>query len=57
MLVVLVGGAAGGGMVVLAAFPETIDPIPSVACVGAAGTIGLLTVVMARRLRPYAPPR
>ena len=54
MLVMLVGGVVAGGLAVLAAFPATIDPIPSTACIAAAAVVMLLTFVSARRLQPVS---
>lgn len=57
LVVVLAGGCLAGGLAVLAAFPAATGPVPSPALLGAAGLVGLGTLLAARHLRPLPQGR
>lgn len=52
LVAVLVGGVLAGGLLIASAFPEAVGAVPPAAVLGAAGTVAVLTVLVARRLRP-----
>jgi hypothetical protein len=52
LVAVIVGGLLAGGLAVAAALPGATDPVPPAVTLGTAAFVAVVTLVVARRLRP-----